>query len=60
MRTVRNLTPFTKQRISNAMKTHHQQRSETEKQQTAQKQRDGMRQYWSTIPKVSDGQKGQE
>lgn len=52
MRTIRNQSEFTKKRISDAMKLKHQQRSETEKKQTAEKQSDSMKDYWKTIPKV--------
>ncbi len=57
MRTTRNLSPLTKQRISNAMKTHHQQKGAVEKEKTAQKQSDGMRRYWQTIPSITDKEK---
>lgn len=52
MRTTRNLDDLTKQKISNAMKLKHQQKGETEKQQTAEKQSEAMKSYWKTIPKV--------
>lgn len=53
-RTVRNLDDMTKQKISNAMKLKHQQRSESEKMQTAEKQSKAMKNYWRRIPKVDD------
>lgn len=53
-RTVRNLDDLTKQKISNAMKLKHQQRSESEKRQTAEKQSEAMKDYWSRIPKIND------
>ena len=53
-RTVRNLDDLTKQKISNAMKLKHQQRSESEKQQTAEKQSEAMKNYWRRIPKIDD------
>lgn len=53
-RTVRNLDDMTKQKISNAMKLKHQQRSESEKRQTAEKQSKAMKNYWRRIPKVDD------
>lgn len=52
MRTVRNLDDQTKQKISNAMKLKHQQKSETEKKQTAEKQSEAMKNYWNTIPRI--------
>jgi hypothetical protein len=54
MRTTRNLSPLTKERISNAMKTHHQQKGTIEKEKAAQRQSDGMKRYWQTIPKIAD------
>ena len=56
MRTTRNQTEFTKKRISDAMKRKHQQRTETEKQQIAQKQSASMQAYWRTIPKMNPPQ----
>lgn len=53
MRTTRNQSDFTKKRISDTMKLKHQQRSETEKAQTAEKQSTTMKDYWKTIPKVN-------
>lgn len=53
-RTVRNLDDLTKQKISNAMKLKHQQRSESEKRQTAEKQSEAMKNYWRRIPKIDD------
>lgn len=53
-RTVRNLDDLTKQKIRNAMKLKHQQRSESEKRQTAEKQSEAMKNYWSRIPKIND------
>lgn len=52
MRTTRNQSEFTKKRISDAMRRKHQQRSQTEKQQTAEKQSKAMKTYWQTIPTV--------
>ena len=54
MRTTRNQTEFTKKRISDSMKRKHQQRTETEKQQIAQKQSASMQAYWRTIPKIEE------
>lgn len=53
-RTVRNLDDQTKQKISNTMKLKHQQRSESEKRQTAAKQSESMKSYWRRIPKIDD------
>ncbi|MBC8601144.1 hypothetical protein H8784_05340 [Parabacteroides acidifaciens] len=44
MRTVRNLSPMTKGKISNAMK------SKTKSEETRQKISTAMKKYWSTIP----------
>lgn len=52
MRTTRTQSEFTKKRISDAMRRKHQQRSETEKQQTAEKQSAAMKAYWRTVPTV--------
>lgn len=52
MRTTRNQTEFTKKRISDAMKRKHQQRTDSEKKQTAAKQSASMQAYWRTIPKA--------
>lgn len=57
MRTTRNQSEFTKKRISDAMKLKHQQRTETEKKQTAEKQSRSMKDYWKTIPTVSETEK---
>lgn len=50
MRTNRQQSDLTKKRISDAMKRKHQERGENEKQQTAQKQSNSMKNYWHTIP----------
>lgn len=57
MRTTRNQSEFTKKRISDAMKLKHQQRTEVEKKQTAEKQSQSMKNYWKTIPTVSETEK---
>ncbi|WP_346701032.1 hypothetical protein [uncultured Alistipes sp.] len=57
MRTTRNQSEFTKKRISDAMKLKHQQRTEAEKKQTAEKQSQSMKNYWKTIPTVSETEK---
>lgn len=57
MRTTRNQSEFTKKRISDAMKLKHQQRTEAEKKQTAEKQSQSMKNYWKTIPTVSEPEK---
>lgn len=57
MRTIRNQSEFTKKRISDAMKLKHQQRTEAEKKQTAEKQSQSMKNYWKTIPTVSETEK---
>lgn len=53
-RTVRNLTDLTKQKISDSMKTYHQQKGEEEKRTTTEKQSDITKRYWKTIPTVDD------
>lgn len=57
MRTTRNQSEFTKKRISDAMKLKHQQRTAAEKKQTAEKQSQSMKNYWKTIPTVSEPEK---
>ena len=57
MRTTRNQSEFTKKRISDAMKLKHQQRTEAEKKQTAENQSQSMKNYWKTIPTVSETEK---
>ena len=56
-RTTRNQSEFTKKRISDAMKLKHQQRTETEKRATVEKQSQSMKNYWKTIPTVSEPEK---
>lgn len=56
MRTTRNQSEFTKKRISDSMRQKHQQRTETEKKQTAEKQSALMKAYWRTIPKINPTQ----
>lgn len=57
MRTTRNQSEFTKKRISDAMKLKHQQRTEAEKKQTVEKQSQSMKNYWKTVPTVSEPEK---
>lgn len=50
MRTQRQLSEDVKAKISQAMKKFHDNRSETEKQRTREKQSQSMAEYWSTVP----------
>lgn len=53
MRQHRNLDAATRQKISDGMKQHHQQRGEEAKRETAQKQSAAMKNYWRSIPTVN-------
>lgn len=50
MRTQRQLSEDVKAKISQAMKKFHDNRSETAKQRTREKQSLSMTEYWSTVP----------
>lgn len=50
MRTQRQLSEEVKAKISQAMKKFHDNRSETAKQRTREKQSQSMAEYWSTVP----------
>lgn len=54
MRTQRQLSEDVKAKISQAMKRFHDNRTETAKQKTREKQSQSMMDYWSTIPDGSE------
>ena len=54
MRTSREVSTATRQKISQSVKKAHAQRTETEKQQTRARQSAAMRAYWETIPRKEE------
>lgn len=54
MRTSREVSTSTRQKIAQGVRKAHAQRTETEKQQTRAKQSVSMKAYWKTIPKKQD------
>lgn len=46
----RQLSEEVKERISQAMKEFHRNRTETQKQKTREKQSQSMKNHWSSIP----------
>ena len=54
MRKSREVSTSTRQKIAQAVRKSHAQKTETEKQQTRAKQSASMRAYWQTIPKKED------
>ena len=54
IRTSREVSSSTKQKIAQGVKKAHTQRTETEKQQTRAKQSASMVAYWKTIPKKQE------
>lgn len=52
MRTSRQVSQSTRNKISIGLKQAHAKKSETDKQKTAAKQSAAMLAYWRTIPKV--------
>ena len=51
MRTSREVSTLTRQKIAQGVRKAHAQKTETEKQQTRAKQSASMRAYWERIPK---------
>jgi hypothetical protein len=51
MRTSREVSTSTRQKISQSLKKAHAQKTEQEKQQTRERQSASMRAYWETIPR---------
>lgn len=54
MRTTREVSTSTRQKIAQGVRKAHVQKTETEKQQTRAKQSASMRAYWETIPKKQE------
>ena len=54
MRTSREVSQSTRNKISQAVKQSHLTKTETEKQQTRAKQSAALRAYWERIPKKED------
>ena len=54
MRTSREVSSSTRQKIAQGVRKAHAQRTETEKQQTRAKQSASMVAYWKTIPKKQE------
>ena len=54
MRTSREVSQSTRNKISQAVKQSHLRKTETEKQQTRAKQSVSMLAYWERIPKKED------
>ena len=54
MRTSREVSQTTRNKISQGVKQSHLKKTEQEKRQTRAKQSASMRAYWQTIPKKED------
>ncbi len=54
MRTSREVSTLTRQKIAQGVRKAHAQKTETEKQQTRAKQSASMRAYWERIPKKQE------
>lgn len=54
MRTSREVSTSTRQKIAQGVKQSHLKKTEIEKQQTRAKQSASMRAYWETIPKKQE------
>lgn len=54
MRTSREVSTSTRQKIAQGVRKAHAQKTETEKQQIRAKQSASMRAYWETIPKKEE------
>ena len=54
MRTSREVSQSTRNKISQAVKQSHLKKTETEKQRTRARQSASMRAYWETIPRKED------
>lgn len=50
----RHVPEEVKQKISNTLKAYHRQLSDNQKKEVAQKQSEGLRNYWATIPPKKD------
>ncbi len=54
MRTTREVSQSTRNKISQGVKQSHSKKTETQKQQTRAKQSASMKRYWKTIPRKED------